>query len=86
MTKTSLFNKTVGAFALAGALVATSAGAQAKPILMPHHHHGWAPGLGIGLGVGLLGAALAYDASSVCHVERRFDEFGNLIGRVRVCN
>lgn len=86
MTKTSLFTKTVAAFALAGALVATSVGAQAKPIFMPHHHHGWGPGLGIGLGVGLLGAALAYDASRVCHVEPSFDEYGNFIGRVRVCD
>ena len=88
MTKTSLFTKTVTAIAVAGALAAASTGAQAKPIFLPHGHgwhSGWGPGLGIGLGVGLLAAAVASDSPRYCHAERRFDDYGNYIGRVRVC-
>jgi hypothetical protein len=79
----STFIKTVAIVALTGALAVTGSGAQAKSF----GHHGWGRGLGIGLGVGLLGAAIASSASAdrVCHVERRFDEYGNYIGRVRVC-
>ncbi len=82
----TILRKAFTAFALVGALAAASTGAQAKPFPHPHGH-GWGPGIGIGLGLGLLGAAVAVsEASSTCHVERRFDEYGNYIGRVRVCD
>jgi hypothetical protein len=86
MTKT-LLRKTFVAFALAGALAAAaSTGAQAKPFPHPHGH-GWGPALGIGLGLGLLGAAVAAsEAAPTCHVESRYDDYGNYIGRVRICD
>ena len=85
MTKTSPFTKTVTAIAVAGALLAASTGAQAKPIFLPHGHGGWGPAIGVGIGVGLLAAAVASGSPRYCHVERRFDDYGNYIGRVRVC-
>jgi len=44
---------------------------------------GWAP-VAVGLGAGLL-AGDGYSAV-VCHAERRYDDWGNYLGRVRVCN
>ncbi len=89
----SLIRKSFSALVLAGALASAMVGgassAQAFPKLKPphHFHHGWGPGLGVGLGLGLLGAAVAadYAAPRACHLERQFDEYGNYIGRVRVC-
>jgi hypothetical protein len=86
----SFFRKSLTAVALAASLAAVAApSAQAWPIFPhPHHHHiGWGPGLGLGLGLGLLGAAAAadYSGSAYCHTERRVNEYGEYIGRVRVC-
>ena len=85
-TTLSIFAKTFVAATLICGVIATTSDAQAKPMF--GHHGGWGPGLGIGLGVGLLGAAIASGASAdrVCHVERRFDDYGNYIDRVRVCD
>ncbi|HUO55332.1 MAG TPA: hypothetical protein VMU18_11355 [Rhodoblastus sp.] len=91
----SLLRKSVSALLVAGALttatVAGSTGAQAfpGPGFHPgfHHHwgHGWRPGLGVGLAAGLVGAAIASQSYGYCHWERRFDVYGDYIGRVRVC-
>jgi len=56
-----------------------------------HHgwgHHGWGRGFGWGAGalaVGALGA-LAVERAYDCRLIRQYDEFGNYIGRVRVCD
>jgi hypothetical protein len=83
----SLFRKSLGALVLTGALASTMIAGATSAQAFPHPHHGWGPGLGIGLGLGLLGAAVAadYSAPRVCHLERQFDEYGNYIGRIRVC-
>ncbi len=48
---------------------------------------GWGRGAGIGLGLGLLGAAAydAYGSGQVCYWRRQFDAYGNYLGRVQVC-
>lgn len=95
MTKLSstFARKTLGALLVAGALasaaVASAPSAQAFPVFPhPHFHHHWGPGWGYGLAAGALGAAIvsgAYAAPGYCHWERRFDAYGDYIGRVRVC-
>jgi hypothetical protein len=87
---TSLLKKTIGAAVLVAALAAAAGTAQAKPF-HKHGHYGWrAPG-GAGLALGLVGAAIAASSSAyadddvVCSREARFDEWGNYIGRARVC-
>lgn len=75
-------NVVVVASTLVAATMAATSGAEAKPF-WPHHHF-WGPGLG--LGIGLLGAAAAYEAtSSDCHWISRYDAYGNYVGSVRVC-
>lgn len=91
-TSSSLIRKSLTALLVAGAVtVAAAPSAQAFPIFHPHHHHWghhWGPGWGWGLAAGAVGAAIAADAyaGGYCHLERRFDEYGNYLGRVRVCN
>jgi hypothetical protein len=85
MTKTSFLSSTVAAIVLAGALVGASAGAPA----LAHgggwghggfgHHGAWGHRRGWG------GGFAYYGDYSYCHLERRFDYYGNYIGRVRVC-
>jgi hypothetical protein len=82
----------IAAFALAtlavtGAIASTTTKAEAYPF-----HHGW------GLGAGLLGAAIVGSAIAAsndgyyndgyrgCGYVRRFDAYGNYVGRVRTCN
>lgn len=98
-TTRSLLRKSLSALVLAGALASATltgaSSAQAGPHFFPHNHfhhgwghHGWGPGAGIGLAIGALGAVAAYDAygpRQVCHLERQFDDAGDYIGRVRVC-
>ena len=58
------------------------------PKFKPHppHHPGWGPGIGLGLGlIGAAAASAAYANQGYCHTERRYDEYGDYIGRVRVC-
>lgn len=98
MTATSSFlRKSLSALLVAGALssaaIATAPSAQAFPIFPhPHFHHwghGWGPGWGYGLAGAALGAAVAssaYAGPAYCHLERRFDAYGDYIGRVRVCD
>ncbi|HUO55331.1 MAG TPA: hypothetical protein VMU18_11350 [Rhodoblastus sp.] len=96
MTRTSsLLRKSVSALLVAGALstaaVAGSTGAEAFPGPGFHHHHwghGFGPGLGVGLAAGLVDAAIVSQtyAPAFCHWERRFDAYGDYIGRVRVCD
>jgi hypothetical protein len=101
MTKTSLRAGLTAALVAAALVAAPSAQAWpiflpkhpivkipiVKPVPKPPHHH-WGPGMGIGLGLGLLGAAAAsaaYANNGYCHTERRYNEYGEYIGRVRVC-
>jgi hypothetical protein len=96
MTATSFFfRKSLSALLVAGALtsaaIASAPSAQAFPIFPHPHHwgHGWGPGWGYGLAGAALGAALvsgAYAAPAYCHWERRFDGYGEYLGRVRVCD
>jgi hypothetical protein len=89
--KFSLIRNSATALLVAGAITAAAPAAQAFPHFGGGFHHfgghwghHWGPGLGIGLAAG----ALAYGAyaASVCHVERRFDAYGNYLGAVRVCD
>ncbi len=50
-------------------------------------HRGWGRRWGGPVALGLVGAA-AYGAYAYrgCYLQRQFDDFGNYIGRVRVCN
>lgn len=78
----SLAHKSLNAIVLTGALaaaiVAGASGAEAKPF-WPHHHF-W------GLGMGVLGAVAASEAyASDCQWVRQYDDEGNYVGRVRVC-
>jgi hypothetical protein len=91
IAETSLIKKTVAAVVLVAALAAAAGAAQAKPF-HKHGHHGWRGPVGAGLALGLVGAAIAASTVSayadddvVCGREARFDEWGNYIGRVRVC-
>ena len=67
--------------ALAFAAVATSQ-AQAHP----HFHGGWAPfGAGIVAGA-IIGSAVADSGYYSCHWVRQYDQWGNYLGRAKVCN
>ena len=80
-----------GAIALAGALAASAAPAEARS----RHHGAWIAG---GVAAGLIGTALvanayaapAYGYAATCWREARpmYDRFGNFLGyrRIRVCN
>ena len=76
---------------IGAALTTTTQQASAHPIHIGHHggwgHHGWGYGAaGLGLGLGLIGAA-AYEGAYVrpCRLVRQYDDYGNYLGRVRVC-
>lgn len=73
-------------------LATTTQQAAAFPHGGMHHghfgHHGWGRGWGWGAGglalgaLGVIAAERAYD----CRLIRQYDDYGNYIGRVRVCD
>jgi len=99
-SKTSSFRKglsaVVLAVAFASASVAVPSSAQAH---FYHHHHwghhgwghhgwgygGWGPGLGVGIGLGLLSAAVAADSGPSCYWQSEYNRYGHYLGRVRIC-
>jgi len=71
----------VAALALGTTVLATS---QAQA----HHFHGfgWAPfGAGIVAGT-IIGATVADGPYYSCHRVRQYDQWGNYLGRAKVCN
>ena len=86
--KTKIAALAVAAVALTGGIAATTQQAQAGGF--HHHHHGG--GIGVGLAAGALFAAAASNAYANdsygyrrCGWVRKFDAYGNYIGRVRSC-
>ena len=86
--KTRIAALAVAAVALTGGIAATTQQAQAGGF--HHHHHGG--GIGVGLAAGALFAAAASNAYANdyygyrrCGWVRKFDAYGNYIGRVRSC-
>ena len=85
--KTRIAALAVAAVALTGGIAATTQEAHAGKF---HHHHG--VGIGVGLAAGALFAAAASNAYANdyygyrrCGWVRKFDAYGNYIGRVRSC-
>lgn len=85
--KTKIAAIAIAAAALTGGLAST---AEAGPYWHPHHH--WGPAVGFGLVAGTLaGAAIANSYAQPvvygvrCRLVRQYDEFGNYLGRTRVC-
>jgi len=97
----SASKKVIAAALVAGALTSTFAATSAEAGWHHRHGYwrgaGW--GLaGAGLALGVIGAAAAANAAGpgavyeddveyrrVCRLERRYDEYGNYLGRGRVC-
>ncbi len=64
-----------------GATVMASGQAQAH-----HFHGGWGP-FGFGFATGaIIGATIADGPYYSCHWVRQYDQWGNYIGRAKVCN
>ena len=85
--KTRIAALAVAAVALTGGIAASTQEAHAGKF---HHHHG--VGIGVGLAAGALFAAAASNAYANdyygyrrCGWVRKFDAYGNYIGRVRSC-
>jgi len=73
--------------AIGVAATATPASAHRGPGFPRWGHHGWGPGLAIGL-IGAAGVAAAADAASSCvGYHNIYDQYGNYLGRqaVNVC-
>ena len=69
----------VAALALGTTLMAGQAQAH-------HFHGGWAPfGAGIVAGA-IIGATVADGPYYGCHWVRQYDQWGNYVGRAKVCN
>ena len=71
----------VAALALGTTVMASQAQAH------PHFHGGWAPfGAGIVAGA-IIGSAVADGGYYYnCHWVRQYDQWGNYVGRAKVCN
>lgn len=90
-TTTKIAAVALAAVTLGTAVLAGASGAEAKPF--GHHWGGWGWG-GVGLGIAT-GAYLAsrpyYDRDVVyvdaprCRWIRQFDDWGNYVGRAKVC-
>lgn len=83
MTKSKIIAATLAALTLTGAVIGTSAPAQA------HHRH-FGPAVGIGLAIGTIAAAAAasnayYEPAYECRYVKRYNRWGEL-RVVKVCD
>ncbi len=75
---------------IAAAVAAITIGATALATTQAQAHHphgGWGP-VGFGFAAGtIIGAAIASDGPYYnCHWVRQYDQWGNYVGRAKVCN
>jgi hypothetical protein len=91
-TRTKFAALALAAVTLGASMVAATGSAEAK--MWHHHHGGWGWG-GPALAAGIIGAGIASSAYASnyyyvngprCRWVRQFDNWGNYVGKAKVCN